>query len=67
MADLEQGAVNQLRGRLAMVEFERRVVPSRGLDGILYIKKRRQKQKKTNKQKRKEKEEKRERGRDRVI
>lgn len=39
MADLEKGAVNQLRGRLAMVEFERRVVPSRGLDGIFNLKK----------------------------
>lgn len=37
MADLEQGAVNQLRGRLAMVDFDRRVVPSRGLDGISII------------------------------
>lgn len=32
--DLELGALNQLRGRLAMVDFERRIVPSRGIENI---------------------------------
>jgi len=35
--DLEKGAVNQLRGRLAMVDFDRRVVPSRGLILLLFF------------------------------
>jgi len=33
--DLEHGALHQLRGRLAMVEFDRRVVPTRGLDSVI--------------------------------
>eukprot|EP01137_Pigoraptor_chileana_P029176 Opistho-2@14032 len=33
--DVEKGAINQLRGRLAMVEFDRRVVPVAGLDGLV--------------------------------
>ncbi|KAL6053112.1 AAA domain-containing protein [Balamuthia mandrillaris] len=32
--DLEQGAINQLRGRLAMVDFDRRIVPTRGIEDI---------------------------------
>lgn len=34
-ADLEHGALAQLRGRLAMVEFDHRVVPTKGLDGLV--------------------------------
>lgn len=34
-ADLEEGAVHQLRGRLQMQEFDRRVVPRRGLESVL--------------------------------
>lgn len=30
--DLRKGAAHQLRGRLAMVDFDRRIVPTRGLD-----------------------------------
>ncbi|OGG56954.1 MAG: hypothetical protein A3F84_15585 [Candidatus Handelsmanbacteria bacterium RIFCSPLOWO2_12_FULL_64_10] len=33
--DLEQGARNQLRSRLRMVDFDRRVVPSGGLDCLV--------------------------------
>jgi hypothetical protein len=30
--DLRRGAAHQLRGRLSMLEFDRRIVPTRGLD-----------------------------------
>jgi len=33
--DLEDGALHQLRGRLAMVDFDRRVVPTKGLDSVI--------------------------------
>ncbi len=33
--DLEHGAIHQLRGRLSMVEFDRRVIPTKGLDGVI--------------------------------
>ncbi|KJE90794.1 hypothetical protein CAOG_02039 [Capsaspora owczarzaki ATCC 30864] len=34
-ADLERGALLQLKGRLNMVDFDRRVVPTRGLEDIV--------------------------------
>jgi hypothetical protein len=33
--DLRKGAAHQLRGRLAMVDFDRRIVPTRGLDNVI--------------------------------
>lgn len=33
--DLRQGALHQLRGHLSMVDFDRRVVPTRALDEII--------------------------------
>jgi SpoVK/Ycf46/Vps4 family AAA+-type ATPase len=33
--DLRKGAAHQLRGRLAMVDFDRRIVPTRGLEDVV--------------------------------
>jgi SpoVK/Ycf46/Vps4 family AAA+-type ATPase len=33
--DLKQGAAHQLRGRLGMIDFDRRVVPTRGLEDVV--------------------------------
>lgn len=34
-ADLKKAAAHQLRGRLTMVDFDRRIIPTRGLDDIV--------------------------------
>jgi SpoVK/Ycf46/Vps4 family AAA+-type ATPase len=41
--DLEKGANHQLRGRLAMIDFDRRVVPKRGLEDLVITNEVRQK------------------------
>jgi len=33
--DLKKGAAHQLRGRLAMVDFDRRIIPTRGLEDVI--------------------------------
>jgi hypothetical protein len=35
MQDLRKAAAHQLRGRLSMVDFDRRIVPTRGLDDVI--------------------------------
>eukprot|EP00736_Rhodelphis_marinus_P011452 Rmarinus@m.20401 len=35
MEDLRKGASHQLRGRLSSVDFDRRIVPTRGLDDVI--------------------------------